>query len=116
MRRLILFLMFTTATAANAQTVAPPIVEYSQSKINDSFELRNESQTEPMIVTGLAASTFSVDNDGNPIFAPIDPTKIALKWSENSMRIPPQGRREIFVEMKCLEARTCWACIYVAVS
>jgi hypothetical protein len=117
MRKIILLLVFAAfAVSIRAQTVAPPIVEYPQSKVSDVFELRNESETEPMIVTGLMASAFTVDNAGTPTFTPIDPTKIAIRWSENSMRIPPLGRHEIFVDMKCLQSKVCWACINIAIS
>ena len=114
MRTLILFLIFMVP--ALGQTVAPPIVEYSQSKVSDTFEIRNESETEPLIVTGISAHTFSVDEKGEPRFLALDSTKVSLRWSDSSLRIPPHGSRQIFVEAKCLQEKVCWAALYVAIA
>lgn len=115
LRTFILSLMLPIAVAAQS-TVAPPIAEFSQSKVGDAFELRNESETEPMVVTGITAYTFTVNEQGKPSFLPIDATKISLRVSDNSIRIPPQGRRSVYVEMKCLQAKVCWATLYVSIA
>jgi hypothetical protein len=116
MRTLGTLILILVATSVRAQTVAPPIVEYSQSKVSDNFEIRNESETEPLIVTGISAHTFSVDEKGDPRFLALDPTKVSLRWSDSSLRIPPQSSREIFVEAKCLQEKVCWMALYVAIA
>jgi hypothetical protein len=114
MRKLIFILMF--ATSLKAQTISPPVVSYSGFKTSDIFTIKNNSETAPLLVTGLSVETFTVDEAGNPTFVKLDPTKISLKLSENSARIPPSATHEFYVEMKCLQPGPCWACVYASVA
>ena len=114
MRKLIFLLVF--AVSVKAQTISPPVISYSSMKTSDVFTIKNISETAPLLVTGLSAETFTVDEAGNPTFVKLDPTKISLRLSENSARIPPLGTHEFYVEMKCLQPGPCWACIYVSVA
>jgi hypothetical protein len=114
MRNIILFLIF--AVSAGAQTISPPVVSYSSTKASDVFVIKNVSETAPLLVTGLSAETFTVDQSGNPTFVKLDPSKIRLKLSENSVRIPPLGAHEFYAEMKCLQPGPCWASIYVSIA
>jgi hypothetical protein len=114
--RLILAFIFLVSTAA-AQQISPPLASYSQTKVSDSFEIKNVSETQPLTVVSLTAKTFTIDSNGDPTFVDIDPSKISLKLSEQSARIPPLGTHEFFVEAKCLQSKTpCWYTIYVSLA
>ncbi len=113
--RLALAFVFLASTAM-AQQITPPLVSYSQTKVSDSFEIKNVSETTPLTVVSLSAKTFSINSNGDPTFVDIDPSKISLRLSEQSARIPPLGTHEFFIDAKCLQPGPCWACIYVSLA
>lgn len=113
---LVSLVLLFVAAPIRSQTISPPVVEYSSLKTQDVFTIKNESETAPLIVTGLSVETFTVDATGNPTFTKLDPTKISLKISENSIRIPPSGRHEFYADMKCLQPGPCWASIHVLIA
>ena len=113
--RLALALIFFSSTVA-AQQISPPLISYSQTKVSDSFEIKNVSETTPLTVVSLTAKTFTIDAGGNPAFADVDPMKISLKLSEQSARIPPLGTHEFFLEAKCLQPGPCWFTVNVALA
>lgn len=114
MRLILAFAFLVSATAA--QQIAPPLVSYSQTKVSDSFEIKNVSETTPLTVVSLTAKTFTVDSAGNPAFTDVDPAKVSLKLSEQSARIPPLGTHEFFIEAKCLLPGPCWFTVNVALA
>jgi hypothetical protein len=114
MRTLICFLLI--AVPLRAQTISPPVVEYSGTKANDIFTIKNQSETTPLLVTGLSAEDFTVDNLGNPTFTKLDPARIQVRLSETSARISPLGTHEFYVEARCLQPGPCWFSIYISIA
>lgn len=83
-----------TARAA-AQTVSPPIAEY-QERARSSFQLSNESLFPLTVVLELRG--FRVTEDGEVVDTPFDSTRIKVKLSAMSFRIPPRGTYTVFYE------------------
>jgi hypothetical protein len=82
-------------TRTNAQSVSPPIAEY-QGKARSSFRLSNPSIF-PLTVV-LEPRGFTVTVDGEVLDVPLDTSRIRIKLSEMSFRIPPRGARTVFYE------------------
>jgi hypothetical protein len=78
-----------------AQSVSPPIVEYSE-KARSSFQLSNPSLF-PLTVV-LEPRGFTVTEDGEVLDLPLDTSRVRIKLSEMSFRIPPRGSRTVFYE------------------
>jgi hypothetical protein len=78
-----------------AQSVSPPIAEYSE-KARSSFQLSNPSIF-PLTVV-LEPRGFTVTEDGEVVDLPIDTSRIRIKLSDMSFRIPPRGTRTVFYE------------------
>jgi hypothetical protein len=78
-----------------AQSVSPPIAEYSE-KARSSFQLSNPSIF-PLTVV-LEPRGFTVTEDGEVLDLPLDTSRIRIKLSEMSFRIPPRGTRTVFYE------------------
>jgi hypothetical protein len=83
------------ATQAQSQSVSPPIAEYRE-RAHSSFQLRNSSIF-PLTVV-LEIRGFSITEDGDVIDTQLDTSRIHVKLSEMSFRIPPRGTRTVFYE------------------
>lgn len=81
--------------AASAQSVSPPIAEYPQ-RAKSSYQLRNSSLFPITVV--LEVRGFTVTETGEVIDLPLDTSRIHVKLSEMSFRIPPRGSRTVFYE------------------
>jgi hypothetical protein len=78
-----------------AQTVRPAVVEYSD-QARGKFELVNESLF-PLTVV-LEPRGFHVEPTGELIEEPLDTTRIQVKISAMSFRIPPRETYTVFYE------------------
>lgn len=78
-----------------AQSVSPPIAEY-QEKARSSFQLRNPSIFPITVVLELRG--FTISESGDVTDLPLDTSRIHVKLSEMSFRIPPRGTRTVFYE------------------
>src|SRR5687768_9502036 len=76
-----------------AQTVRPAVVEYPD-QVRGKFELVNESLF-PLTVV-LEPRGFHVEPTGELIEAPLDTTRIQVKISAMSFRIPPRETYTVF--------------------
>ncbi len=83
---------FLLAACVAAQTVSPVIVEYRE-KGRGSFQIYNDTFV-PLAVI-LEPRSFSVDNEGQPTFRPLDP-EIRVELSETSFRVGPQQTYTIY--------------------
>jgi hypothetical protein len=78
-----------------AQSVSPPIAEY-QERARSSFQLQNAS-IYPLTVV-LEVRGFSITEQGEVIDLPLDTSRIHVKLSEMSFRLPARGSRTVFYE------------------
>jgi hypothetical protein len=78
-----------------AQSVSPPIAEYHE-KARSSFQLRNPSIFPITVVLELRG--FTISESGEVIDLPLDTSRIHVRLSEMSFRIPPRGTRTVFYE------------------
>lgn len=78
-----------------AQSVSPPVAEY-QEKARSSFQLHNSSIFPITVV--LEVRGFTISEDGEVADVPLDTSRIRVKLSEMSFRIPPRGTRTVFYE------------------
>jgi hypothetical protein len=84
-----------TAGALAAQSVSPPIAEY-QERARSSFQLHNASIFPITVV--LEVRGFSISEAGEVSDVPLDTSRIHVKLSEMSFRLPPRGTRTVFYE------------------
>lgn len=80
---------------AAAQSVSPPIAEY-QERARSSFRLDNPSIFP--ITAVLEVRGFRISEQGEVVDVPLDTSRIHVKLSEMSFRIPPHGSRTVFYE------------------
>lgn len=80
---------------AAAQSVSPPIAEY-QERARSSFQLQNASIF-PLAVV-LEVRGFRITESGEVIDLPLDTSRIHVRLSEMSFRIPPRGTRTVFYD------------------
>jgi hypothetical protein len=80
-----------------AQSVSPPIAEYRE-QAHSSFQLQNSSIFPITVVLELRG--FSITEAGDVIDTPLDTSRIHVKLSEMSFRIPPRGTRTVFYEAR----------------
>jgi hypothetical protein len=78
-----------------AQSVSPPIAEY-QERARSSFQLQNPSIFP--ITAVLEVRGFTITEQGDVLDVPLDTSRIHVKLSEMSFRIPPRGTRTVFYE------------------
>lgn len=78
-----------------AQSVSPPIAEYPE-QARSSFQLQNASLF-PLTVV-LEVRGFSITEQGDVVDVALDTSRIHVKLSEMSFRIPPRGSRTVFYE------------------
>jgi hypothetical protein len=101
-----------TALPALAQTVSPPIAEY-QERARSSFQLSNESIFPLNVV--LEVRGFGVTEQGEVVDAPFDSTRVRVKLSAMSFRIPPRGSYTVFYEARA-DSLPAWFNILSAIS
>jgi hypothetical protein len=80
---------------AAAQSVSPPIAEY-QERARSSFQLHNASIFP--ITAVLEVRGFRITEQGEVLDIPLDTSRVHVKLSEMSFRIPPRGSRTVFYE------------------
>jgi hypothetical protein len=112
--RLVLALLplLSTEYPAAAQSVSPPIAEY-QERARSSFQLQNGSMFPVTVV--LEVRGFSITDEGEVQDIPLDTSRVHVKLSEMSFRIPPRGTRTIFYEAKS-DSVPAWFNILSAIS
>ena len=98
--------------AAAAQTVSPPIAEY-QERARSSFQLSNESLFPLNVV--LEVRGFTVTEEGEVRDAPFDSSRVKVKLSAMSFRIPPRGNYTVFYEAST-DSLPAWFNILSAIS
>jgi hypothetical protein len=84
-----------SVSPAAAQSVSPPIAEY-QEKARSSFRLDNASLFPITVVLELRG--FRVTEEGEVVDVRLDTSRIKVKLSEMSFRIPPRGSHRVFYE------------------
>ena len=99
-------------TGLMAQSVSPPIAEHSE-KARASFQLRNGSIF-PLTVV-LEARGFSITEQGEVVDIPLDSSRIHVKLSEMSFRLPPRSSRTVFYEATA-DSLPAWFTILSAMS
>jgi len=83
------------AQQLRAQSVSPPITEY-QERARSSFQLQNGSLF-PLTVV-LDVRGFRVTEDGEVVYLPLDTSRVHVKLSAMSFKIPPRGTQRVFYE------------------
>lgn len=91
----LLALTLGRALPAAAQTVSPPIAEYTE-RARSSFQLTNGSLF-PLVAV-LEVKGFRVTEAGDVVDATLDTTRVHVKLSATSFRIPPRGTYTVFYE------------------
>ena len=84
-----------SAQGLSAQSVSPPIAEY-QEKARSSFQLQNASIFPITVV--LEVRGFTITDHGDVADVPLDTSRIRVKLSEMSFRLPPRGGHTVFYE------------------
>jgi len=77
------------------QSVSPPIAEY-QERARSSFQLHNGSLF-PLTVV-LEVRGFKVTDEGEVVDVALDTSRVHVKLSAMSFRIPPRGSYRVFYE------------------
>jgi hypothetical protein len=88
-------LVCAAAPPLPAQSVSPPIAEY-QERARSSFQLLNSSIFPLSVV--LEVRGFRVTEQGEVQDAQLDTSKVRVKLSAMSFRIPPRGTYTVFYE------------------
>lgn len=96
---------------ARAQTISPVIVEYRE-KAEGKFQLRNDSDL-PLYVV-LEPQSFSVNEQGDPAFRPLDPTT-HVKLSTMSFRLAPQQVYTVFYKATA-DKLPAWFVVYATIT
>src|SRR3954451_17078697 len=94
---MLLPMLCTVAAPLHSQSVSPPLAEY-QERARSSFQLQNGS-IYPITVV-LEVRGFGITETGGGQDLPLDTTRLHVKLSEMSFRIPPRGSRTVFYEAK----------------
>jgi hypothetical protein len=119
MRFLILTLLSAiSALSIECQQITPPVIEYASFKTtDDSFQITNTNETQPLQIVALSVRTFTVDvKTGEPAFQEIDPTKISVKLSRQSAYLQPGGSMDFDVRAECLQQQPCWFTVFSSLS
>ncbi len=95
MCRALLVLVLGLARPLGAQTVRPAVIEYS-GQARGKFDLVNETLF-PLTVV-LEARGFHVESNGELIEEQLDTTRMQVKLSAMSFRIPPREAYTVFYE------------------
>lgn len=81
----------------SAQSVTPPIAEYRE-RARSSFQLSNGTLYPLNVV--LEVRGFRVTENGEVIDQPLDTSRVHVKLSAMSFRIPPRGSHTVFYEAR----------------
>jgi hypothetical protein len=100
------------AGSTEAQTVSPPIAEY-QERTRSSFQLINGTLFPLNAV--LEVRGFQVTEQGEVVDAPLDTSRVHIKLSTMSFRIPPRGSYTVFYEARA-DSAPAWFNILSALS
>jgi hypothetical protein len=92
---LLLLAWALTPAGALAQSISPPIAEY-QERARSSFQLTNGTLFPLNVV--LEVRGFRVTEQGEVVDAPLDTSKVRVKLSAMSFRIPARASYTIFYE------------------
>ena len=84
-----------SAPGLTAQSVSPPIAEY-QERARSSFQLQKASIFPITVV--LEVRGFTITDGGDVADVPLDTSRIRVKLSEMSFRLPPRGTHTVFYE------------------
>jgi hypothetical protein len=87
--------LMVSARLLPAQSVSPPIAEY-QERARSSFQLHNASLFP--ITAVLEIRGFTITERGDVVDVPLDTSRIKVKLSEMSFRIPARGSHTVFYE------------------
>jgi hypothetical protein len=85
--------LLVPARDIRAQSVSPPIAEY-QERARSSFQLENASIFPITVV--LEVRGFTITELGEVVDSPLDTSRIHVKLSEMSFRLPARGSRTVF--------------------
>ena len=96
-------LLLLAAIPGVGQSVAPPIAEY-RGKADGMYELKNDGDAAMAVI--LEVHGFSVDENGNLGYAPLDP-KMKVELKESSFVIPPHESHYVFYKAEA-ERPTAW--------
>ena len=109
--RLAGFLLLLPASLP-AQSVTPPIAEY-QERANSSFRLTNGTLYPLNVV--LDVRGFSVTDDGQVVDETLDTSRVHVRLSAMSFRIPPRGGYTVFYEATAdslpVSSSACQSCL-----
>ncbi|HEU5170047.1 MAG TPA: hypothetical protein VFU46_05895 [Gemmatimonadales bacterium] len=100
------------APALAAQTVSPPIAEY-QERARSSFQLVNGSIFPLSVVLELKG--LDVSEQGEVIDGPFDSSRVSVKLSATSFRIPPRSTYTVFYQATA-DSTPAWFQIIAALS
>ena len=92
---IVLALCWYTILPLAAQSVSPPIAEY-QERARSSFQLHNASIFP--ITAVLEVRGFTITEQGDVVDTQLDTSRVQVKLSEMSFRIPARGTRTVFYE------------------
>ena len=92
---LAVWLCLAVASPLAGQSVSPPIAEY-QERARSSFQLHNGSLF-PLTVV-LEVRGFRVTEQGEVVDQALDTSRVHVKLSAMSFRIPPRGSYRVFYE------------------
>lgn len=95
--QLVSMLLLAASAPGAAQTISPPIVEYTE-RASASFQVTNNTLT-PLVVV-LDVRGFVVREDGALVDVPLDTARLKVQLSEMSFRLPARGTRTIFYEAR----------------
>lgn len=112
LRRAAAFLAFAAAPAA-AQSVSPPIVEYT-GRANGTIQLSNESIFPLVAVVDVRG--FEVDSLGNLRDMPLDTTRVRVKVSQLSARLAARQSLTLFYDVTRADEQPAWFQIMTAFS
>lgn len=109
---LLALLAGSTTPQAHAQSVSPPVAEYTE-RAGSSFRLGNETLFPLTVVLELRG--MQVTENGDVVDTPFDSTKVRVKLSAMSFRIPPRGSYTVFYEAKS-DSLPAWFSIMSSIS
>jgi hypothetical protein len=89
--------LLAPANVLAAQSVSPPIAEY-QERARSSFQLHNGSLFP--ITAVLEIRGFAITEGGDVVDVPLDTTRIKIKLSQMSFRIPARSTHTVFYEAR----------------
>jgi hypothetical protein len=95
-----------------AQSVSPPIAEYKE-RARSSFTLTNGTLFPLSVV--LEVRGFEVSENGDLTDVPLDTTRVHVRLSATSFRIPPRGTYTVFYEASA-DSTPAWFSILSALS